>query len=211
MPTTSSAYPPEYFTKMDETDDALFYQQPRLVVHIDEPAIEALTGLFDELLPEKGQILDLMSSWRSHLPARIQKERVTGLGMNSAEMEQNPQLSSHIIQNLNTDQTLPYPDGTFSAVLCSVSIQYITKPLEVFTEVNRILETDGLFIISFSNRCFPSKAINAWVSTQDADHLALVNSYFQFSQGWKDVTVRIKDLATNPPSDPLYMLWGYKK
>lgn len=208
MPTTASAYPAEYFTKVDETDDAVFYQQPRFVVHIDESAIAVLTAFFDELLPEQGQILDLMSSWRSHLPSRISKERVVGLGMNAAEMTDNPQLNTHTIHNLNENQVLPYGDEEFSAVLCTVSIQYLTKPLEIFSEINRILKTNGLFVVSFSNRCFPSKAINAWANTQDADHIALVNSYFQFSGGWHDVTVRIKDLA---PTDPLYMLWGYKK
>ena len=208
MPTTSASFPAEYFDKVDKTDDAIFYETTRMVVHIDEGAIAALKALYDELLPEDSRVLDLMSSWRSHLPKTKAFAEVIGHGMNSAEMTANPDLDEHFVQNLNVEQELPFEDSVIDAVTCAVSVQYLQFPLEVFSQVHRILKPGGLFIVSFSNRCFPSKAIAAWQYSGDADHISLVNSYFQLSAPWEDVSVRLK-----PPmagQDPLFMLWGRK-
>jgi len=60
--------PRAFFDRQDETDDAHFYSTPRFVVHIDAETITALTQVYRELLPQQGAILDLMSSWVSHLP-----------------------------------------------------------------------------------------------------------------------------------------------
>ena len=210
MPTTSAAYPPEYFDKQDNSADEYFYSFARLTVHIDEAAIGALTALYGGLLTDNMAILDLMSSWRSHLPQDKQFAEVIGHGMNSAEMRDNPQLTDHFVQNLNVEQSMPLNPNYFDAVLCAVSIQYLQKPLEVFAEVYRLLKPGGVFIVSFSNRCFPTKAVGAWLHSGDQDHISLVHSYFQLSAPWEDAHARIKSAETPPNTDPLYMLWAYK-
>ncbi|MGB1251566.1 MAG: class I SAM-dependent methyltransferase [Candidatus Promineifilaceae bacterium] len=210
MPTTSAAYPPEYFEKQDNSADENFYVVPRLTVHIDEPAIQALTTLYDNLLTDGMTVLDLMSSWRSHLPEGKQFASVVGHGMNSAELRENSQLNEYFLHNLNNDQMLPLNANQFDAVLCAVSVQYLQQPLEVFAEVYRVLKPGGVFIVSFSNRCFPNKAITAWIHSGDQDHISLVHSYFQLSAPWNDAHARLKSAEIPPNSDPLYMLWAYK-
>lgn len=210
MPTTSAAYPPEYFDKQDNSADDHFYAYPRLVVHIDEAAIHTLTSLYDELLTDGMTVLDLMSSWRSHLPAEKSLGQVVGHGMNSAEMQANPQLNEHFVQNLNQDYHLSLNNEQFDAVLCAVSVQYLQQPLEVFGEVYRVLKPGGVFIVSFSNRCFPQKAIAAWKHSLSPEHVGLVHSYFQLSAKWEDAHARIKSAEIPPNTDPLYMLWAYK-
>lgn len=212
------SFPPEYFSRQDERDDSYFYSVPRKVVHIDEPAIQTLTNAFRDLLPEQATILDLMSSWRTHLPIdELAPERVVGLGMNALEMEDNPQLDEFIIHDLNANPHLPYEDDEFDAVLCSVSIQYLIRPVEVFIEVNRVLKPGGKFIVSFSNRCFPTKATALWIHTSDEQHVQLVASYFQKSgldcEGWTNLNARIKSEATgaSPYEDPLYIVWAEKE
>jgi SAM-dependent methyltransferase len=142
---------------MDPSDDALFYATPRRVVHLEPGAIEALRARYDGLLPRPGRILDLMSSWRSHLPDGLGP--VTGLGMNAEEMADNPQLADVVVHDLNTDPRLPFADATFTAVVCAVSVQYLLQPVEVFTDARRVLMEGGPLIVSFSNRCFPTKAV----------------------------------------------------
>lgn len=38
-----------------------------------------------------------------------------------------------------------------------MSVDYLTKPIEVFQEMHRCLKPGGVAIMSFSNRCFPTK------------------------------------------------------
>ena len=175
----------EYFRRYDESNDKHFYSMPRKVVHIDEWAISVLRRTYRTLLSDGGVWLDLMSSWRSHLPNDVIPERVVGLGMNAEEMDDNPQLDSYAIHNLNQNPRLPYDDNQFDAVLCAVSIQYLTQPITVFEEVNRVLKPGGDFIISFSNRCFPSKAVAIWLSTTDRQHIELIQRYFDLSGSWE--------------------------
>lgn len=205
--------PPAYFARQDERDDALFYSVPRKVVHIDEAAVATLTQAFNDLLPYEGSYLDLMASWRSHLPMEeLLPSRVAGLGLNHAEMEDNPALDEFVVHNLNENPRLPYPDESFDAVLCTVSVQYLVRPIEVFEEVRRVLRPDGLFIISFSNRCFASKATAAWLNMDDYEHIHLVSYYFEKSGGWGQISARIKNGETGfpPEQDPLYILWAAK-
>ncbi|MCX6047766.1 MAG: class I SAM-dependent methyltransferase [Chloroflexi bacterium] len=195
------------FRRYDEQADEQFYAAPRLVVHIDDQAIRALTTLLAKLLPPTGAYLDLMSSWRSHLPVELKPIRVVGLGMNAKEMAENPQLDSYLVQNLNTNPTLPFPDAEFDATVCTVSVQYMTKPVEIFREVNRVLKPGGIFVLSFSNRCFSTKAIATWLAGTDAEHVQLVEAYFIASGHWtKPETAGF----TPKNSDPLYAVWGYK-
>ncbi len=199
--------PPTYFQRQDERADEDFYTTPRLVVHIDDGAIRALTALLAKVLPPQGTYLDLMSSWRSHLPAELAPTRVVGLGMNAAEMADNQQLDEHLVHNLNENPTLPFADEEFDAAICTVSVQYMTQPLAVFREVNRILKPSGLFVVSFSNRCFPTKAVATWLAGGDREHLGLVQHYFAAAGNWRE-----SKAAVNTPhnADPLYVVWAQK-
>ena len=198
---------PDDFKRYDDAADEAFYLVPRRVVHIDDGAIRALTALLTKLLPLSGVYLDLMSSWRSHLPDSAQPTRVVGLGMNLAEMADNPQLDAYLVHNLNENPTLPFATAEFDAAICTVSVQYMTKPQQIFREVNRVLKPGGVFVVSFSNRCFPTKAIAAWVANGDQAHQALVHSYFTAAGNW---TTPQTAAHTPRHSDPLYALWAYK-
>lgn len=204
---TDTNYPANYFARRDDSDDADFYQFPRKVVHIDDQAIQALSTLLAAQLPMNGRLLDLMSSWRSHLPQSIEPAHVTGLGMNQAEMEDNPQLDEIVVQNLNQTPQLPFEDATFDAAICTVSVQYLTQPTAVFAEVNRVLRPGGPFIVSFSNRCFPTKAVAVWLGTNDEQHVQLVGDYFQAAGGWEPAR-----LFSHKPrfADPLYAVFAIK-
>ena len=190
------------FEGAEETADALFYEQPRKVVHIDAGAIAALTGFLAEYLEPGGRYLDLMSSWRSHYPPDLNPGHVTGLGMNAEELADNPQLDQWLVHNLNAAPELPFANQLFDAVTCTVSVQYMTRPLAVFREVNRVLKPGAPFILSFSNRCFPQKAIALWLAMDDVQHVELVESYF--GENWRDICTR------NCPTqaDPLYIVWA---
>jgi SAM-dependent methyltransferase len=171
--------PAELFRRIDETDDADFYAAPRLVTHIDDATIAALTAVYRETLPAGAAILDLMSSWVSHLPADVAYARVAGLGMNRAELERNPRLTDHVVHDLNATPELPYPDSSFDAVVNAVSIQYLTRPIEVYTSAFRVLKAGGLALIATAQRCFPTKAIMAWHTLSPADRMRLISLYLE--------------------------------
>jgi SAM-dependent methyltransferase len=202
---------PDLFDKYDRTPDTQFYVYPRKVVHIDEGAIAAVTQLYRELLPAGGVILDLMSSWRSHVPPDMSFTRVAGLGMNAEEMGDNPQLNDATVQDLNADPQLPYEDAAFDACVCCVSVQYMQRPLEIFAEVHRVLRPGAPFVLTFSNRCFPTKAVVVWHQTDEAGRMALVRQYFDLSGGWRDVTEQDRSPRGSlfRRGDPLYAVWGY--
>lgn len=174
-------FPPEFFRRIDDSDDAEFYAQPRLVTHIDDATIARLTEFYREALPAGGAILDLMSSWVSHLPPEVTYARVAGLGMNRVELEHNPRLTDRAVQDLNTTPELPYPDASFDAVINAVSIQYLTRPIEVYASVRRVLKPGGVAAIATSHRCFPTKAILAWHSTTPEDRIRLIQRYFELA------------------------------
>src|SRR5207302_1411355 len=146
------------FARIDDTDDDLFYEPPRLVLHIDEGAVAALTELYRAVLPAGGVLLDLMSSWVSHLPPEIDYSEIIGHGMNAEELAANPRLSRWFVQNLNRDPQLHLADATLHAAMISVSIQYLQRPLAVLREIRRALRSGAPLVIGFPNRCFPSKA-----------------------------------------------------
>ncbi len=206
----NSTYPPEFFRRMDESDDRLFYTEPRLVVHIDDHAIAAIGRYFSETLPERGVILDLMSSWRSHLPPGFQAERVIGLGMNDVEMRENPQIDECVIHDLNDDPRLPFDDAVFDAAVVTVSIQYMTSPVEVFTEVRRILKDGASFHVIYSNRMFPTKAVAVWQSLDDRRRGQLIGSYFTSSGGWENIALYDISPNTGAYSDPVYVVSARK-
>ncbi|GAB3510527.1 class I SAM-dependent methyltransferase [Spirosoma knui] len=192
------------FARYDPTDDALFYSQPRLVVHIDEAAITAATQLFREYLSETGAILDLMSSWRSHLPTDVSYARVAGLGMNETELRENPQLTDYVVQDLNKNPYLPY--ATFDGGMVTVSVQYLTNPVAVYQEIGRVLRPGAPFLTVFSNRMFPTKAVVIWQTLDDRGHQQLVRSYYEQAGTFTDIEVL--DRRPGRWSDPLYAVVG---
>jgi SAM-dependent methyltransferase len=203
-------FPPNAFRRFDEADDANFYAFPRRVVHIDDGAIGALTGLYERLVPPRGVVLDLMSSWRSHLP-RSFAGTLIGLGMNRKEMQDNPQLSQALVHDLNRTPRLPFADAAFDAALCAVSVQYLTRPIEVFRDVCRTLRPGAPFVVSFSNRCFPDKAVALWHAASDEQHVAIVIAYFVRSSdtgGWGEI---VQQAHTPARGDPLYAVWSTRE
>jgi SAM-dependent methyltransferase len=169
---------PTQRTKIDESDDRLFYDAPRFVTHVDESFIQQLTDLYRERLKPNLRIFDMMSSWVSHLPEEMEFEQIEGHGLNAAELERNPRFSHYFVQNLNQKQLFPLPDQSFDAVLNTVSVQYLQRPEAVFAEIYRVLKPNGIAIISFSNRMFYQKAIQAWRDGSEDDRVELVKSYF---------------------------------
>ncbi|KAK9102183.1 hypothetical protein Sjap_019437 [Stephania japonica] len=179
----------ENFQRFDESADSIFYEAPRFVTHIDDPAIAALTKYYAKVFPPSNSpgisILDMCSSWVSHFPAGYKQERIVGMGMNEEELKRNPVLTEYVVQDLNVNPKLPFEDNSFDVITNVVSVDYLTKPLDVFKEMSRILKPGGLAIMSFSNRCFFTKAISIWTSTGDADHALIVGSYFHYAGGFE--------------------------
>lgn len=202
--------PTDFFRRIDDSDDELFYSTPRLVVHIDDGAIAKVGDIYARLLPQGGAILDLMSSWRSHLPAYLRPARVVGLGMNRAEMEDNPALTEVVIHNLNRAPRLPFADAEFDGAVVTVSIQYMTAPIDTFAEVGRVLKAGAPFIVTFSNRMFPTKAIAIWQNLDDYDHVKLVARYFMESEKFENIEFIDKSAPTTPHSDPIWAVAGYR-
>ena len=198
-------FPPAAYARDDESRDDHFYRVPRKVVHIDDGAIAALGRLYAEVLPAGGRLLDLMSSWRSHLPAEFRAGEVVGLGMNADEMADNPRLSRFVVHDLNAQPRLPFAAEAFDGAMCAVSIQYVLYPVMLFREVRRVLRPGAPFVVSFSNRCFPTKAVAVWLEATDAQHLALVRAYFEAADAWSDVTEENWSAADG---DPLYAVWA---
>lgn len=171
--------PAALLARVDESDDALFYSVPRLVEHIDLATIAALTDFYRERLPRGAAILDLMSSWVSHLPEDVAYGRVAALGMNSHELAANPRLDEWRVHDLNRDPELPWADACFDAVLNAVSVQYLVRPLEIFASVARVLRPGGLSLVAMSHRCFPTKAIRAFHYLDGPGRLELVSRYHE--------------------------------
>lgn len=180
---------PEERTKLDSTDDREFYAFPRFVTHVDEGFIEQLTNLYRELLQPNTRILDLMSSWVSHLPEDLEFDHVEGHGMNEEELAKNPRLDSYFFQDLNQNPQLPLQDEDFDAVLNTVSVQYLQYPEAIFSEIHRILKPGGIAIVSFSHRMFYQKAIAAWREGTENSRVKLVESYFNSVAGFTEIQV----------------------
>ena len=193
------------FTKQDAGEDLAFYAPPRLVTHIDAAATAALSGLYRAVLPEGGNLLDLMSSWISHLPDDRRYGEVVGHGMNGEELGANPRLARWFVQDLNEQPVLPLADGCFDAALCCVGVQYLQQPLDVFSNVRRVLAPGAPFIVSFSNRCFPTKAVAIWRALDTNGHAALVKLYLERA-GFTGIDVQL--LADGRAGDPLVAVTG---
>ena len=197
--------PAQAFAKQDDGDDLAFYATPRLVTHIDEAAVEALTNLYRDLLPQGGRILDLMSSWVSHLPEDRSYAEVVGHGMNALELTANPRLTRFFVQDFNRQTALPLEDAACEAALCCVGVQYLQRPVAVFREVRRVLTPGAPFVVTYSNRCFPTKAVLIWRSFDMRQQGTLVRLYLERS-GFADISVEV--LKDGRESDPLIAVIG---
>jgi SAM-dependent methyltransferase len=210
---------PDQRLKLDDTDDNLFYAYPRFVTHVDEGFIQQLTDLYRERLQPNTRILDLMSSWVSHLPEEINFAHVEGHGLNAEELERNPRLNHYFVQNLNENPALPLPDEEFDAVLNCVSVQYLQYPEAIFSEIHRILKPGGMAIISFSNRMFYQKAIQAWRDASEPGRLELVKRYFTSVPGFgtpeiiarKSTIPNILQWLGAPGGDPFYAAIAHRQ
>jgi len=195
------------FTKIDGEEDELFYEEPRLVYHIDDNAVAALTDFYRAVLPKGGVLLDLMSSWVSHLPPEIPYAEVIGLGMNATELAANPRLARWFVQNLNRDPSLPLADASIDAAMICVSVQYLEEPVAVLREVARVLRPGGPIVISFSNRCFWTKAVAIWRALGDDGHAALVERYLRVA-GFARIETHLLAEWVEDQSDPLIAVVG---
>ncbi len=199
--------PDNYFRREDESPDEAFYAQPRFTTHIDDATITNITHFYREVLSPSHRLLDLMSSWISHLPIEVGYRHVSGLGMNSDELARNPQLDDFLVQNLNTISTLPYTDRQFDAVMIVVSIQYLTQPLKVFKEIDRILCPGGKCIVAMSHRLFPTKAVYAFQLLPPDERCRLVSTYMKTA----NASCKVEILDRSPPNaDPLWIVVGEK-
>ena len=219
LPTGEWPYTDADMNRLDNSDDENFYSEPRFVTHIDDYAIQSLTEYYSQEMGEmsrqkkesgldaegKVDVLDLCSSWISHLPSDVNLGRVVGIGMNKQELEANKQLTEHYVQNLNINPSLEqFDDDSFDVVCNVVSVDYLTKTREIFEETHRILRPGGRCLISFSNRCFPSKAVAMWLQADDIDRLTIVASYFHYASGeWDSIeALDIKIPAAETPERP---------
>jgi SAM-dependent methyltransferase len=208
------------FGRRDENEDAVFYDRARLVNHIDDTAIGVVSRLYGRLIRPGSDVLDLMSSWTSHLPPELELNSLTVLGMNAEELQANPRAAERRVHDLNLKPVLPFADRLFDAVVCTVSVEYLTRPFEVFADVARLLKPGGLFIHAFSNRWFPPKVIRVWPELHEFERMGLVLEYFLKSGQYNQLeTYSMRGLprpesdryyGQMPYADPVYAVWGWK-
>lgn len=210
------------FMRSDDTDDREYYSRDRFVQHLDSLALSTVKTVISTLIVEKNPaVLDLMASWDSHIPSNIKSQKVVGLGLNESELRSNKALTEFVLHDLNADTSLPFSDASFDVVLNVVSVDYMTKPVEIFREVNRILKPGGLFLVIFSNRYFPPKVVNIWRNSGEEERIILVEEFFRIAGGYEKPDVFISKGRPRPesdkyahlgiPSDPIYAVYADKK
>jgi len=204
FPPDQTPFPPDFFGRGDESTDAAFYAFPRYVTHIDDDAIAAVGALYEEL-GVAGAVLDLMSSWVSHFTQA--PEALTVLGMNADELAANPQARAWVVHDLNAEPFLPFADDTFDHATCCVSVDYLTRPVDVFRDIARVVRMGGLFVCTFSNRLFPTKAIRGWLASGDDGHQQIVTEYFRRAGGYAPAVARRCTPDTHR-GDPLFAVWA---
>jgi hypothetical protein len=216
--TRKESYTPYPFHRINDEDDSKFYQTARMVNHLDDTAIEQIKSIHSRLLSPSNKILDLMSSWTSHLPHSYEKSQVTGLGLNGEELRANPQLTKTVVHDLNLIPTLPFADNSFDAVICTASIEYLTQPLEVLAEIARVTKSGGIFITTFSDRWFPGKEIEPWADLHSFERLGLILDYYLKTGKFENMHTESilglprpftdKHIAQTNISDPIFAVWG---
>ncbi|MCJ1335808.1 hypothetical protein MMC09_001082 [Bachmanniomyces sp. S44760] len=231
-------YTSKDFTRQDESPDTDFYSAPRYVTHIDDNAINLLRIYYAHNLPSKGRILDFCTSWISHFPPNLEKAavktakrqftqneaetddlEVIGMGISKPELDANPILSQRILQDLNTNSTIPASvsaGGNLDASTCVVSIDYLTSPLQVLSSLYTITKPQGTIHLVISNRCFPTKAVGRWLRVGEQERLQMVGDYLWFS-GWREIEVLTLNEGGGSSgwfglgsTDPLWVVRGRK-
>lgn len=200
-------FPPEFFDRADTAPDAHFYEMPRLLTHIDDGAIAAVGALYEELGLGGTDVLDIMSSWISHFRPSAAPARLTALGMNERELSANEMATDWVVHDLNVDPTIPFADASFDHATCCVSVDYLVRPIEVFAEIARVLRPGGLFVTTFSNRLFPTKAIRGWLMSGDNEHRRIVSTYFEASELFERATTEMRT-PLDHLGDPLYAVYA---
>lgn len=195
--------PARLMARHDESDDGDFYSVPRIVTHVDDSTMAALTEAYRSLIPAGARVLDLQSSWVSHLPPEVAYASVTGHGMNPEELSQNPRLAERVVQDLNREPELPFADGSFDVALDAFSVQYLVRPVSVLRSVRRVLAPGGSCVIALSHRMFPTKAIAVWPVMDMADRARWVGVYFRLAGGWSEPVVLDRSPAG---ADPLWLV-----
>ena len=208
-----AGFPPGFFARLDEAPDREFYAPARLVTHIDDGAIAAVGGLYAELgldgdAVPPARVLDLMASWVSHF--RRPPSELTVLGLNRVELEANSAATARVVHDLNADPRLPFPGESFDGVVCCASVDFLVHTIEVVAECARVLVPTGVVCFTFSNRCFPTKAIAAWLAGSDSQHVQIVATYFHESGGWGEVYAQERSRRAAGYADPLYGVWAWK-
>jgi hypothetical protein len=206
------------FRRDDESADTRFYERPRLVQHIDDTAIGMVQQIYARFIEKDMRVLDLMSSWQSHMPSSVALSQLTGLGLNETELKKNPDLSDYLVRDLNDRPGLPFLEGSYDAVVCNASIEYLIHPRKIFKEVARVLAPGGPFVVTFSNRWFAPKAIRLWRQLHEFERMGLVLEYFQLDGLFRDLhTYSVRGLERPlhdkyhgqiPFADPIYAVWG---
>ncbi len=210
------------FSRLDETNDSIFYARDRFVEHLDSVALSTVQNLIGDLIVEEGPvILDLMASRDSHIPDTVKPTQLVGLGLNRNELLANKELSDRIVHDLNRNPRLPFPDSTFDSILNTVSVDYLTKPIEVFAEGCRVLKPGGLYVVIFSNRFFPEKVVKIWREASEEERIILVQKFFEIAGGFDDPEVFVSKGRPRPrtdnyahlpiASDPIYAVYAQKK
>jgi SAM-dependent methyltransferase len=208
---------PHGMLRQDAAVDALFYAKARMTHHLDAVCRAEISALYVRVLKPGQRVLDLMSSWVSHLPASTEALQVAGLGMNQAELDANPRLSERVVQDLNLNAVLPWPDAQFDVVLCTASIEYLLDPAAVLAQVRRVLKPGGVFVVTFSDRWFPTKSIQVWSELHPFERLGLVLALLRDAgfSGLHSETRRglkrpedDKYIENRLYSDPLFAAWG---
>ncbi len=196
-------YGGDAFSRLDEGDDAVFYSRDRFVEHLDRTALAVVERIIGSLVDEPSpHVLDLMAGPSSHLPETLTPSRVVGLGLNPRELAANPQLNEHVIHDLNADPTLPFPDDSFDVVLNTVAVDYLTQPFAVFREVGRVLRPGGLFLVIFSDRFFPPKAVKVWRQASEPERVFIVEDYFAAAELFDRPRVFVVKGRPRPAEDP---------
>ena len=207
-----AGFPAGFFERDDDRDDAAFYAPSRLVTHIDDAAVAAVGDLYAELAidgaaPHPRRVLDLMSSWVSHF--RSPPAELVVLGMNAEELAANAAATERIVHDLNADPRVPLPDDDADAAVCCVSIDYLVRPIEVLADVGRVLRPGGVLAITYSNRCFPTKAVRGWLATDDEQHGVVVSELVRRTGLFDEPRVELR----TPPGagDPLYAVTAIRR
>jgi SAM-dependent methyltransferase len=202
----------------DEADDRLYYQSPRMVHHLDATARSQVSSFYGRILAHGARIFDLMSSWVSHIPDSLESCHVEGLGLNEQELAANGRLSSYMVHDLNKEPQIPVADNSFEAVICTVSIEYLCRPLEVLSELARILVPGGILALTISERWFPGKQVEMWADLHPFERQGVVLNYLLDEGSFRDIHTESVRGYPRPAedryadrmslSDSLYFVWA---